>query len=85
MVSLGELASVRWNGIDGCRRDRYLTAATYLSSRAFPSKLLQLSRIVSSSGMDTFDEGEESHPVLLPGIDLFNRSHFLNLCPSTPS
>ncbi|KAI0072171.1 SET domain-containing protein [Panus rudis PR-1116 ss-1] len=46
--------------------ERYLTAATYLSSRAFPSTLLSSHpTILASSG---------SHPVLLPGIDSFNHA-----------
>lgn len=56
-------------------RDRYLATATYLSSRAFPSKLLRLSDIgsLTTSAVQTSSE-EESHPVLLPGVDLFNHS-----------
>lgn len=56
-------------------RDRYLTASTYLSSRAFPSKLLQLpdTQPISTTAVRT-DSEEESHPVLLPGVDLFNHA-----------
>ena len=52
-------------------REMYLTAATHLSSRAFPSKLL--SSPVPLPGGGILTEGDESHPILLPGIDLFNR------------
>lgn len=70
-------------------RDRYLASATYLSSRAFPSKLLQLPDTGSSttSAIQTSDE-EESHPVLLPGVDLFNHSRgqpIVWLSSETPS
>ncbi|KAG9122158.1 hypothetical protein FRC07_001592 [Ceratobasidium sp. 392] len=44
--------------------ERYLAAATYLSSRAFPSSLL--------SSAPTNASPETSHPVLLPGIDSLN-------------
>ncbi|KAG8746111.1 hypothetical protein FRC12_014365 [Ceratobasidium sp. 428] len=44
--------------------ERYLAAATYLSSRAFPSTLL--------SSSPTNASPESSHPVLLPGIDSLN-------------
>ncbi|EPS95499.1 hypothetical protein FOMPIDRAFT_1062699 [Fomitopsis schrenkii] len=46
--------------------ERYLTAATYLSSRAFPSALLspEPSLIATAS----------SHPVLLPGVDALNHA-----------
>lgn len=55
-------------------RERYLTAATYISSRAFPSKLLKLDagNGGSTSAVQTSEE-EESHPVLIPGMDMFNR------------
>ncbi|KAF9652445.1 SET domain-containing protein, partial [Thelephora ganbajun] len=46
--------------------ERYLTAATYLSSRAFPSTLLlESSSVVTSKG---------SYPVLLPGVDSLNHA-----------
>ncbi|KAG8721051.1 hypothetical protein FRC08_016171 [Ceratobasidium sp. 394] len=44
--------------------ENYLAAATYLSSRAFPSTLL--------SSSPTNASPETSHPVLLPGIDSLN-------------
>ena len=45
-------------------RERYLTAATYLSSRAFHSTLVSQSPSVAASA--------DSYPVLLPGVDSFN-------------
>jgi hypothetical protein len=45
-------------------RTAYLTASTYLSSRAFPSTLL--------SAHPTLVAASTSHPVLLPGIDALN-------------
>lgn len=45
-------------------RDQYLTAATYLSSRAFPSTLISENPSVAPS--------KDSYPVLLPGVDSFN-------------
>jgi hypothetical protein len=56
------------------RRDRYLTAATYVSSRAFPSKLLKMADegVKETNAVQTSAE-EESHPVLIPGMDIFNR------------
>ncbi|ORY30006.1 hypothetical protein BCR39DRAFT_530565 [Naematelia encephala] len=55
--------------------DQYLSCATYISSRAFPSKLLRIpdSGSVETRAVDTSEE-EESHPVLLPGVDLFNHA-----------
>lgn len=55
-------------------RDRYLLASTYISSRAFPSRLLSLGGpSASSQTSPTSTEGsEDSHPILLPGIDLLN-------------
>jgi len=46
--------------------ERYLTASTYLSSRAFPSTLLSANPSISSS--------EISHPVLLPIVDCLNHA-----------
>jgi len=57
------------------RREQYLTAASYISSRAFPSKLLSMSeagRDTETNAVQTSEE-EESHPVLIPGMDIFNR------------
>ena len=53
-------------------RQRYLTAATYLSSRAFPSTILSPTPSLTSSA--------SSHPVLIPGIDCFNhtRGHLVS-------
>lgn len=47
-------------------RQRYLTAATYLSSRAFPSSLL--------SPVPSLAHSLTSHPVLLPGVDALNHA-----------
>ncbi|KAI9638021.1 uncharacterized protein MKK02DRAFT_36002 [Dioszegia hungarica] len=74
---------------DGLTWDRYLLTATYLSSRAFPSKLLRLPDTGSSttSAIQTSDE-EDSHPVLLPGVDLFNHARgqpIVWLSSETPS
>ena len=43
-------------------RERYLTASTYISSRAFPSSI-RYSTLKSEDG---------SYPILLPGVDSFN-------------
>ena len=47
-------------------RERYLTAATYLSSRAFPSSLLSPTPSLKHSPL--------TEPVLLPGIDSLNHA-----------
>jgi len=47
-------------------RDRYLTASTYLSSRAFPSTIL--------SSTPSLRTTYSSYPVLLPGIDSLNHA-----------
>lgn len=44
--------------------ERYLTASTYISSRAFPSTLLSPNPSLISS--------ESSYPILLPGVDSLN-------------
>ncbi|GBE87482.1 SET domain-containing protein [Sparassis crispa] len=49
--------------------ERYLTASTYLSSRAFPSALLSTNPSLVST--------PSSHPVLLPGIDSLNHARAL--------
>ncbi|KAJ8472930.1 hypothetical protein ONZ51_g8176 [Trametes cubensis] len=46
--------------------DRYLTASTYLSSRAFPSTVLSESPSLVTT--------PSSYPVLLPGIDALNHA-----------
>ncbi|KAI0351679.1 SET domain-containing protein [Trametes cingulata] len=46
--------------------DKYLTASTYLSSRAFPSTIL--------SESPTLVTTPSSYPVLLPGIDALNHA-----------
>ncbi|PCH42980.1 SET domain-containing protein [Wolfiporia cocos MD-104 SS10] len=58
---------------------RYLAAATYLSSRAFPSTLL--------SATPTLMTTESSHPVLLPGVDALNhaRAHPVSWVVSSAS
>ena len=68
----------RWTDLGN--RERYLTAVTCISSRAFPSKLLHIPShgSVTTSAVDTSYE-EESHPVLLPGVDLLNRVYFVFL------
>lgn len=45
-------------------RERYLTASTYISSRAFPSTLL--------SSNPTLQSTNSSHPILIPGVDSLN-------------
>ncbi|KDQ15519.1 hypothetical protein BOTBODRAFT_31834 [Botryobasidium botryosum FD-172 SS1] len=60
--------------IAGCNKDygekfnweRYLSASTYLSSRAFPSTLLSENPSITSS--------DSSHPVLLPIVDSLNHA-----------
>jgi hypothetical protein len=49
-------------------RERYLAAATYLSSRAFPSSVLSSTPSLASN------ETSQSHPVLLPGVDSLNHA-----------
>ncbi|KAG1735121.1 uncharacterized protein EDB91DRAFT_569942 [Suillus paluster] len=51
--------------------DKYLTASTYLSSRAFPSDLL-LSRSPTQSPI--LQTTSSSYPILLPGVDTLNHS-----------
>ncbi|KAI0742636.1 SET domain-containing protein [Daedaleopsis nitida] len=59
--------------------DRYLTASTYLSSRAFPSTLLSPTPSLVATAT--------SHPVLLPGIDALNhaRAHPVSWVVSSSS
>jgi hypothetical protein len=76
-------------------RERYLAAATYLSSRAFPSRLLRLpdegqGRVDAQAqdvkeirGVKTITE-EDSYPVLLPALDLFNRMSTSSSIGSSP-
>jgi hypothetical protein len=47
-------------------RERYLTASTYLSSRAFPSTLLLES--------PSLVQRPDSYPILVPGVDSFNHA-----------
>ncbi|TFY63912.1 hypothetical protein EVJ58_g2957 [Rhodofomes roseus] len=58
--------------------ERYLTAATYLSSRAFPSTLLSSEPSLISTA--------SSHPVLLPGVDALNhaRAHPVSWVVNAP-
>ncbi|KAK4685632.1 hypothetical protein P7C73_g4519, partial [Tremellales sp. Uapishka_1] len=61
---------------EGITWDRFRTAMTYLSSRAFPSKLIRLpedGKATSSTAVQVSEE-EESHPVLIPGLDLLNHT-----------
>ncbi|KAF8969398.1 hypothetical protein BDZ97DRAFT_1902516 [Flammula alnicola] len=46
--------------------DRYLTAATYVSSRAFPSSLL--------SPTPTLVHSPSTQPILIPGVDALNHA-----------
>lgn len=57
---------------DGLTWERYLATATYMSSRAFPSKLLDLPSDSEMTPQSTRIDGV-SKPVLLPGVDIFNR------------
>ncbi|WVW82084.1 hypothetical protein I302_104089 [Kwoniella bestiolae CBS 10118] len=61
---------------DGLTWERYLATSTYMSSRSFPSKLLRIPDQANSATHEAKkDDGdEESQPVLLPGLDLFNHS-----------
>jgi len=61
-------------------RERFLTAATYLSSRAFPSTLL--------SPSPSLVQQPDSYPVLIPGIDALNHARaqpvsWVVTCPPT--
>ena len=56
--------SIRLSSLFFSSRERYLTAATYLSSRAFPSTLMSKNPSVSAS--------RDSYPVLFPGVDSLN-------------
>ncbi|WVN85843.1 uncharacterized protein L203_100995 [Cryptococcus depauperatus CBS 7841] len=58
---------------DGLTWERYLATSTYMSSRAFPSRLLRLS-MEEQSTHQLHKENEVSHPVLLPGVDIFNHA-----------
>ena len=51
---------------DSAQRERYLTASTYLSSRAFPSTLL--------STPPSLLQSPHSYPVLIPGVDSLNHA-----------
>lgn len=59
--------------------ERYSTAATYLSSRAFPSSLL--------TSHPSLYPTSDSHPILLPGIDSLNhaRGHPVSWVVTYPS
>lgn len=58
---------------DGLTWERYLATATYMSSRAFPSKLLDLPPDGEVTPQPTRIDGV-SKPVLLPGVDIFNHA-----------
>ncbi|WWC86058.1 uncharacterized protein L201_000929 [Kwoniella dendrophila CBS 6074] len=73
---------------DGLTWERYLATATYMSSRAFPSKLLNIPEEGGSATHEAKKDDQESQPVLLPGLDLFNHSRgqpILWLSSLTPS
>ncbi len=53
-----------------CARERFLTASTYLSSRAFPSTLLSS----SPSSPSPAPQQPDSYPVLIPGVDALNHA-----------
>ncbi|KAI0031678.1 hypothetical protein K488DRAFT_78949 [Vararia minispora EC-137] len=59
--------------------ERYLTASTYVSSRAFPSTLL--------SSPPSLVQTPDSYPILLPGVDSLNhaRAHPVSWVVSSPS
>ncbi|KAH7924334.1 SET domain-containing protein [Leucogyrophana mollusca] len=67
--------------------EHYLTASTYLSSRAFPSTLLSKNPSLEATPL--------SYPILLPGVDSLNHargqpiswlvSHEGSTCPPEPS
>lgn len=66
-------------------RERYLAAATYLSSRSFPSTILSATPSLAPTA------GVTIQPVLLPGIDVFNHARrravswvVNNASPTTP-
>src|SRR3954467_8513029 len=65
-------------GLFRCRRERYLLASTYLSSRAFSSDLLaqptvhQTSSSFSSIKATATAACTAPYPVLIPGMDAFN-------------
>ncbi|KGB77599.1 cytoplasmic protein [Cryptococcus deuterogattii 99/473] len=74
---------------DGLTWERYLATSTYMSSRAFPSKLLDLppdgEMVPQSTRIDPV-----SKPVLLPGVDIFNHARgqpilWLSSMVSTPN
>lgn len=71
MVSYPFLPRIQ-SHLDHCTRfayrDRYLTAATYLSSRAFPSSLL------TPDPTKTMTQDKSSYPVLLPILDCLNHA-----------
>jgi hypothetical protein len=69
MVSLGRILVVSAHIVSNDiydHRERYLTASTYLSSRAFPSTILSQNPSLQTT--------ESSHPILLPGIDSINHA-----------
>ncbi|EIW66319.1 hypothetical protein TREMEDRAFT_35092 [Tremella mesenterica DSM 1558] len=55
----------------GTTWERYRDASFYVSSRAFPSSLLQIQNGTES---DMILPGEISHPILVPGLDLLNHA-----------
>lgn len=65
--SRGEIKSFSLSDVSDRRsRQRYLTAATYISSRAFPSTILSPTPSLTPSA--------SSHPILIPVVDSFNHA-----------
>jgi len=62
----GPRIAITFNCHSAQSRERYITAATYISSRAFPSTLISQSPSVVASA--------DSYPVLLPGLDSLNHA-----------
>lgn len=63
---LADVSTVNAEWGKGLTWERYLTASTYLSSRAFPSTLLSTS--------PTLLQSTNSYPVLIPGVDSLNHA-----------
>lgn len=64
---LADVATVNAEWGKGLTWERYLTASTYLSSRAFPSTLL-------STTTPSLLQSPNSYPVLIPGVDSLNHA-----------
>ncbi|KAI9467327.1 hypothetical protein BJY52DRAFT_1201632 [Lactarius psammicola] len=63
---LADVSTINAEWGKGLTWERYLTASTYLSSRAFPSTLLSTSPSLIQS--------TNSYPVLIPGVDSLNHA-----------